>query len=68
MMAANYRHIGGDENRLGRHYGPFPAFWPPATLADQSDRRSRASRDDDEIGQIEMDPDERVSGVIPREE
>src|SRR6516225_4922115 len=36
MMAANYRHIGGGENRLGRHYSRFSAFWPPAALADQS--------------------------------
>src|SRR6516162_7785440 len=54
MMAANYQHIGGGENRLGRHYSPFSAFWPPAALADQSlalrksqnagsNRRSRAS-------------------------
>jgi hypothetical protein len=26
MMAANYRHIGGDENRLGRHYADFRGF------------------------------------------
>jgi hypothetical protein len=25
MMAANYRHIGGLENRLGRHYSRFSA-------------------------------------------
>src|SRR6516164_7161063 len=53
MMAANYQHIGGGENRLGRHYSRFSAFWPPAALADQSlalrksqnagsNRRSRA--------------------------
>src|SRR6516165_8115075 len=36
MMAANYRHIGGGENRLGRHYSRFSAFWPPAAPADQS--------------------------------
>jgi hypothetical protein len=36
MMAANYRHIGGRENRLGRHYSGFPLFWPTASLADQS--------------------------------
>jgi hypothetical protein len=24
-MAANYRHIGGLENRLGRHYSRFSA-------------------------------------------
>src|SRR5215472_8242495 len=27
MMAANYRHIGDPENRLGRHYSGFSAFW-----------------------------------------
>jgi hypothetical protein len=35
MMAANYRHIGGRENRLGRHYSRFLAFWPAALLAVQ---------------------------------
>src|SRR6516162_2063202 len=55
MMAANYRHIGGGENRLGRHYSRFSAFWPPAAPADQSlalrksqnagsNRRSRVRR------------------------
>src|SRR5215472_12248873 len=53
MMAANYRHIGGGENRLGRHYSRFSGFCPTAFLADQSlasrkfqnggsNRRSRA--------------------------
>src|SRR5438132_6563943 len=53
MMAANYRHIGGQENRLGRHYSRFPAFSPAAPLARQylaaqkfrrggSNRRSQA--------------------------
>src|SRR6516225_6425888 len=36
MMAANYQHIGGHENRLGRHYSRFSAFWSPADLTDQS--------------------------------
>src|SRR5436190_17625470 len=36
MMAADYRHIGGRENRLGRHYSRFSAFWPAPTLAGQS--------------------------------
>jgi hypothetical protein len=36
MMAANYQHIGGHENRLGRHYSRFSAFWSPAALTDQS--------------------------------
>jgi len=31
-MAANYRHIGGGENRLGRHYSRFSAFCPPQPL------------------------------------
>src|SRR5215471_20556441 len=54
MMAANYRHIGGGENRLGRHYSRFLRIWPTAFLADQSlalcksqnggsNRRSQAS-------------------------
>src|SRR5437588_7932371 len=53
MMAADYRHIGGLENRLGRHYSRFLAFWPDPALAGQSlalrklsdagsNRRSRA--------------------------
>src|SRR5438477_1826284 len=36
MMAANYRHIGGPENRLGRHYSRLRRFWPAVALADQS--------------------------------
>src|ERR1700745_4305391 len=36
MMAANYRHIGGGENRLGRHYSRFAGVWPTSFLADQS--------------------------------
>src|SRR5438874_6928216 len=54
MMAADYRHIDGLENRLGRHYSRFPPFSPTPALADQSlalrklcdagsNRRSRAS-------------------------
>ena len=35
-MAADYRHIGGFENRLGRHYSRFSPFWPAASFADQS--------------------------------
>ena len=31
-MAADYRHIGGVENRLGRHYSRFSAFWPARSL------------------------------------
>src|SRR5436189_2073570 len=36
MMAANYRHIGDRENRLGRHYSRFSPFWPTPALAGQS--------------------------------
>src|SRR5438874_13341788 len=54
MMAADYRHIGGRENRLGRHYSRFSPFWPAPALAGQSlalrklcdagsNRRSRVS-------------------------
>src|SRR3954467_6641456 len=54
MMAANYRHIGDRENRLGRHYSRFSPFWPAPALAGQSlalrklcdagsNRRSRVS-------------------------
>jgi hypothetical protein len=32
MMAANYRHIGGDENRLGRHYSRFSGIDPRRSL------------------------------------
>jgi hypothetical protein len=53
-MAANYRHIGDRENRLGRHYSRFSPFWPTPALAGQSlalrklcdagsNRRSQAS-------------------------
>ena len=52
-MAADYRHIGGVENRLGRHYSRFSPFSPTPALAGQSlalrklwnagsNRRSRA--------------------------
>src|SRR5205814_5192368 len=57
MMAADYRHIGSLENRLGRHYSRFWAFWPAPALAGQSlalrklcdagsNRRSRARETD----------------------
>src|SRR5271168_333328 len=36
MMAADYRHIGGRENRLGRHYSRFSPFLPAPALASQS--------------------------------
>src|SRR5215471_11088273 len=36
MMAANYRHIGGGENRLGRHYSRFSGIWLTSFFADQS--------------------------------
>ncbi|HMH61085.1 MAG TPA: hypothetical protein VK561_07285, partial [Bradyrhizobium sp.] len=36
MMAADYRHIGGLENRLGRHYSRFSPFLPTPALASQS--------------------------------
>src|SRR5215813_6006944 len=36
MIAANYRHIGGGKNRLGRHYSRFAGIWPTSFLADQS--------------------------------
>jgi hypothetical protein len=35
-MAADYRHIGGRENRLGRHYSRFSPFSPTPALASQS--------------------------------
>jgi len=31
-MAADYRHIGGRENRLGRHYSRFRRFGPRRSL------------------------------------
>src|SRR5215475_12730379 len=65
MMAANYRHIGGGVNRLGRHYSRFSGFWPMASVVDQSlalrksqnresNRRRRAIGDalDDEPGSL----------------
>src|SRR5215469_16474702 len=36
MMAANYRHIRGGENSLGRHYSRFSRISPTVLLADQS--------------------------------
>jgi hypothetical protein len=36
MMAADYRHIGSLENRLGRHYSRFPPFSPTPALPGQS--------------------------------
>jgi hypothetical protein len=42
MMAANYRHIGGRENRLGRHYSRFSASGPAAPLAAQSLARRKS--------------------------
>src|SRR5262252_5146679 len=36
MMAANYRHIGGNENRLGRHYSRFSGLWLMVLVAEQS--------------------------------
>jgi hypothetical protein len=53
-MGVNYRHIGGAENRLGRHYSGFLRFYPTASFANQSlalrnlqdagsNRRSRAN-------------------------
>jgi hypothetical protein len=42
MMAANYRHIGGGENRLGRHYSRFSASGPALPLAVQSLARRKS--------------------------
>src|SRR5216683_2800527 len=42
MMAANYRHIGCLENRLGRHYSRFSASGPAAPLAAQSLARRKS--------------------------
>src|SRR3974390_3436272 len=66
MMAANYQHIGGHENRLGRHYSRFSAFWSPADLTDQSlalrksqnagsNGRSRAKADKEAHGEFESE-------------
>jgi len=80
-MAANYQHIGGGENRLGRHYSRFSAFWPPAALADQSlalrksqnagsNRRSRASSAKavaliNVLSPIRTSPSPSASGRLP---
>src|ERR1700757_596088 len=69
MMAADYRHIGGVENRLGRHYSRFSPFSPTPALADQSlawrklwnagsNRRSRAKAMD----ALPLPPAARVLG------
>src|ERR1700720_1387151 len=42
MMAANYRHIGGLENRLARHYSRFSASGRAAPLAAQSLARRKS--------------------------
>src|SRR5437763_3045811 len=66
MMAADYRHIGGVENRLGRHYSPFSPFSPTPALADQSlalrkswnagsNRRSQASTREISAGSADND-------------
>src|SRR5258708_39256181 len=55
MMAANYRHIGGLENRLGRHYSRFSASWPAAPLVAQSlagENRQTMGR----IGEVRLEP------------
>jgi pimeloyl-ACP methyl ester carboxylesterase len=53
MMAADYRHIGGRENRLGRHYSRFATFRPAALLAAQSlENRETAGR----IGEVGLKP------------
>src|SRR3954464_10192429 len=80
MMAADYRHIGSLENRLGRHYSRFLAFWPAPALAGQSlalrklcdagsNRRSRVSVPigyvwHREIG-LGFDPDLQIREVRP---
>src|SRR5271169_6872670 len=43
MMAADYRHIGGRENRLGRHYSRFSPFLPAAAPAVSCDKRDEVT-------------------------
>src|SRR5690242_5386647 len=74
MMAADYRHIGGVENRLGRHYSRFSPFSPTPALADQSlawrklwnagsNRRSRAKTGDAWL----LDPADRLAARLARD-
>src|SRR5271166_1396308 len=54
MMAANYRHIGGQENRLGRHYSRFPSYAPAAPLCvNHLQRKNSAAAG--RIGEVRLD-------------
>src|SRR5262249_10429780 len=76
MMAANYRHIGGGENRLGRHYSRFAGIWPTSFLADQSltlrksqnagsNRPSRAKPDPRELTTLRNAYDSLANALAP---
>jgi hypothetical protein len=79
MMAADYRHIGGVENRLGRHYSRFSPFSPTPALADQSlarrklwnagsNRRSRANDVSEQTATAEVlsDMDAEIAALEQR--
>src|SRR5271166_5439895 len=55
-----YRHIGGFENRLGRHYSRFSPSWPAPPLAAQSlaaqSLARRKSRTPSRIGEVGLRP------------
>src|SRR5712671_151107 len=77
MMAADYRHIDGLENRRGRHYSRFPPFSPTPALAGQSlaprklrdagsNRRSRVKIGGVEtLGEPAIDRGEEIAGFGP---
>src|SRR5947199_4193943 len=57
MMAANYRHIGDRENRLGRHYSRFSPFWPTPALSGQSlDLRKLCDAGSNRRSQVNIEP------------
>src|SRR5271170_4765496 len=75
MMAADYRHIGGRENRLGRHYSRFSPFLPAPALASQSlalrklcdagsNRRRRVNTDGKDIVVFGAAPTSGVPGAM----
>src|SRR5215831_12257179 len=63
MMAANYRHIGGGVNRLGRHYSRFSGFWPMAPVVDQSlALRKSQNRESNRRRRARVEPCRSTSG------
>src|SRR5438477_8565560 len=64
MMAADYRHIGGRENRLGRHYSRFSPFWPTPALSGQSlALRKLCDAGSNRRSQVSADPAARLAAA-----